>query len=67
MAKILGGNFQLTRHLEEEVTLEDVLAHRTGLMAADIMAVAGFPAGMSRPRFLRYTPFRRMKALSLIR
>ena len=50
---VLGEDFELVKHLEQEVTLEDILAHRTGLMAANIVAVAGFPAGESRSQFIR--------------
>ncbi|KAK7097177.1 hypothetical protein V1264_004192 [Littorina saxatilis] len=48
---IIGEDFKLTKRLEQNVTLEDLLSHRTGLMAADIMAVAGFPP-YSRSQFI---------------
>ncbi|XP_076467996.1 uncharacterized protein LOC143298877 [Babylonia areolata] len=64
--EVIGSDLDLTRHLQVNVTLEDILSHRTGIMAADIMAVAGFPANMTRATFLRelrnlpaVLPFRR--------
>ncbi|KAL8562198.1 hypothetical protein ACOMHN_005183 [Nucella lapillus] len=57
--ELVSEDLELAKHLQDNMTLEDILAHRTGLMAADIMAVAGFPPHVSRAQFireLRYLP-----------
>ncbi|KAK7496386.1 hypothetical protein BaRGS_00012308 [Batillaria attramentaria] len=56
---VLGDDFKLVYSLEKLVKIGDVLSHRTGLMAADILVAAGFPSGLDRGEFirrLRYLP-----------
>nr|KAG5706207.1 hypothetical protein BaRGS_019534 [Batillaria attramentaria] len=49
---VLGDDFKLVYSLEKLVKIGDVLSHRTGLMAADILVAAGFPSGLDRGEFI---------------
>ncbi|KAL8584486.1 hypothetical protein ACOMHN_016807 [Nucella lapillus] len=62
IADILGEDFQFTSpQLSEQVTLKDVLSHRTGLATTNLPFFAGSP--MTRPQFakrIRYLPAKKL-------
>lgn len=54
MADILGPEFQLaTEELTREVTLRDLLSHRTGLSSGNLAVRATFPQGWTRAHLVK--------------
>lgn len=52
---ILGSEFKLaTEELTREVTLRDLLSHRTGLSSGNLAVRATYPDGVTRAELVKY-------------
>lgn len=57
VARILGPDFQLaTKYLTQEVTLRDLMSHRSGLSSGNLAVRATYPAGWTKAKLVQQLP-----------